>query len=326
MLHRSRSSVDVDVLLRALAISAVVANHSQWSRNLSGGMMVLFMLSGFSFALDGRSAAETRASIAGLAWRVFVASLLLIAFAQLQRGSFRPLELLFVSAWTVDERVARVPVWYVQSLLQILAVLYGQFLVPAISAAFRERPLRSSAVLFGVGLAARALFPSVWDTSATCHHLPHLFLWNFALGWVVYYALASDVGRWKVAAFLAALAAGFIAFDGAASAQFWTIGIASASVLWIERVRLPVVAARAVTLVSQATFAVFLLHREFIYLYPRLPWRPWHGGVARWLVAMVGSVAVWVALTATWRAPKKLREEPRPCEYDVEPRARRRAA
>jgi len=311
------AKLDSDVLLRALAIALLVFNHSHPTGVYPGGMALLLLLSGYSFARFGvreKAAAQTRRSLLHLGLRVGLPALALVVFAQLVEQRFNLLELLFVRNWFTVERIAHFPIWYVQVLLQMLLLVYLAFCIPGVGEAFRRRPLASSLIAAALAFAVRALAPLAWDTTHVADHLPHLYLWLFLLGWAVHFAreFASATQLawlWIPLVAWAGLGAKF-AFHPERTTPVLT-ALGAAWLLTWRTVALPRPAVRAAQIVAQATFVIFLLHREFIMLFRRLPGAGATGTFGRWLFGLLASVAVWLAVTAVWRALGRLRREVR---------------
>lgn len=310
-----RSNLDSDVLLRALAITLLVFNHSHPTGSFPGGMALLLLLSGYSFARFGvreKDAAQTRRSLLHLGVRVALPALALVAYAQLVEQRFNLLELLFVRNWFTVDRIAHFPIWYVQVLLQMLLLIYLAFCIPGVSDAFRRRPLTSSLVAAALAFAVRVFAPLVWDTTHVAHHLPHLYIWLFLLGWSLYFVreLATPVQLrwlWLPLVAWAGFGAKFAFYPERTSPVFAALG--AAFVLTWRTVALPRPAARVAQILAQATFVIFLLHREFIMVFRRLPGAGATGTLGRWLFGLFASVAVWLVITALWRAFTRLRRE-----------------
>lgn len=308
------TSLDTEILLRAIAISGVVFNHAHdyvhdSTLGSGGGMTVLMMLSGFSFArfaLDAGGAGQTASKALHFAWKLFWPSALLVAFYFLLRRQFDLAELLFVSNWFSVSRISIFPVWYIQVIVQMMLGLAVLFSIPWVRGNFRRRPLVSSLWVFFAAIAIRYALPAyVWDTSDLRHQLPHLFLWNFSLGWVIYFCL--DAQKAARAPRLTALALGCLLIGMVVAwppsrSEFWALGLAGVALVLIRRVPLPAMVSRAAVLLGQATFVIFLVHRQvlasFIKLVPGSEYQP----LLLFAVALVASFAVWFGLEAAIRA------------------------
>jgi peptidoglycan/LPS O-acetylase OafA/YrhL len=306
--------LDSENLLRALAIMGVVLLHAHDfvqsdSFATGGGMTVLMMLSGISFArfaLQGASANQVPAKSLRFAWMVFWPSLLLVLFYFVVRNQFSLPELLFVSNWVSLDRVSMFPVWYVQVIVQMMLAFALVFSVPWVRTQLREHPLAFVVVAYlGAVIVRYALPEFVWDTAPLKHKLPHLFLWNFAMGWVIYFCLEQrrmTGSRLAVLLGLACVLLGaYVAWDPRTS-DFWALSLAGAMVILVPHVPLPVVLHRALLLISQATFVIFLVHREvlavLIATFEGSQFRP----LFLFVGAMAGSFLAWMALESAVRA------------------------
>ncbi len=258
-----------DVVLRGLAMFAIVYHHAHLLDagpfGLAGGMTFLMMLSGVNFARfavkDG-TAESVRRAIVDFARDMWVPSVLLVLLSFAAYGKFDLLELLFVRNWRDTRHIAVFYDWYPQVLLQILAVFYLMFSVPAVARGIMRSPARAMLLLFAIGLALRIFAPMVWDTAYLRHRLPHTFLWNFALGGVVYF-LVMDKSAPRPAARAIALAC-IVAGAGTAwdprTFQFWWLVGGGAMLVSVRVVQLPAILSRLAVVVSSATLTIFLMH------------------------------------------------------------------
>jgi len=306
----SEPVIPAEVLLRAISILAVVFNHAHANGDApfgyGGGMTFLMLLSGLNFArfsLQRGSAREVRHGLVSLGLRILVPCLAIVLASFALKREFDWAELLFVSDWFTPLHVSLLITWYPQVLLQILLILYLLFSVEGFARAILTRPLASSVALLVVALLVRATFPMLWDTSPLKHRLPHLFLWNFVLGWVVFFSLrkpqaGSRRGAWLAIACTAVSA--FVGWPADRPQPYWLIA-ATSILVFVPRVRLPgVVVWRAVSIVGQATFAIFLLHPSLLRAYRALS--PWPAPEIAWLFAVTGCVALWLLWTSLTRA------------------------
>src|SRR6187455_617445 len=79
-------------------------------------------------------------------------------------------------------------------MLQLLAAIYVLFCIPAVARGFLRRPLAGMLALFAAGVLLNLFMPLVWDTRYLWYQVPHNYLWNIALGGLVYF-LAFEPNR-----------------------------------------------------------------------------------------------------------------------------------
>lgn len=308
--------IGMEIILRALAISAVVFNHAHVyegaqsvPHRYAGGMTVLLMLSGVSFAryaLTTGSAEKIREAAFNLCKLLALPSIALVIFSFFYMNQFSLTELLLISNWFYGDYIARFPLWYPEIMVQMLPFVALLFSIPPFLKMFQRYPLATSITILAGAVLIRFLLPMWHDTSGLYHRLPHLFLWNFVLGWVVYYVSAGDQPiALKIVVIAAALASGIVGWDPGGM-QGWWLALAVGLMLLLPNVRLPNPLVQPVTLVSQASFAIFLLHAIGLGAYRVI--FPWDVPEIAFLFAMVGCVVFWILLTSFLRAWRETRK------------------
>lgn len=261
-------SVETVVAARALAIILVVSNHVVFGISLHGGLNALLVVSGLAMAQFGFGGTTGRAARAmtrfGL--RLAIPSFLLALIWQVGVGQISLPELGFWSNWLYKTRIALFPIWYAQAIVQMLVVLIPLFLLTDMGARITRRPLVWVGVLYAAACGLALASYAVWDTTYWADKLPHLILWNLMFGWLIWAVRASSVpatqGRWLLTGVLAlsvgVLFLGVDAFGGPVRAIWMPLIVLP--VIWLDRITLPSLLARAILVVSQATLFIFLFH------------------------------------------------------------------
>lgn len=311
-----------DDLLRALSIILVVFHHVYAFRAgynyewLYGGMTLLMMLSGYNFSRFTLASGEPRQivrSITRFIWQIVWPTLLLhvLLFAALRRVEWT--ELLLVSHWFHGEPVYYLFAiyWYVQVIVQILAVLAILYCLPHIKDLMSAHSYVTACLLLFVGMAARIVCPLIWDTRPLHDWLPHLYLWNFVLGWFVHASISKsekmEAPIYKYAALAVTTVCAIIAWPIRPMAMV-LLPIGCLFVCWLPALPFPRWLARPVLLISQSIFTIYLLH---IFIPPLIKYtiRPWFGVDSR-IFDGVLSIAVctglWMVGTAAIRAFRAL--------------------
>ncbi len=303
--------VSADILLRALAIIMVTYNHAHpypdFAPGWGGGMTLLMMLSGYNFAkfgMQGASPSQGRLALARLGYKIFVPSLIAVIFFFVLLRKFNLEELLFYRNWLTIERIAKFPTWYPQVILQMFAGLLVLFSIPGVARWIFRKPLYASLIIFTLAVMVRMVFPKIWDTAPLHHLLPHLFLWNFTLGWVVYFSTTEIANPWGKALSVCCAIVGAAVGWGYHALDFWWLSVGVTLLVLPLNLRMWAPVARVVFMVSQATFAIFLVHRFVYKVYEDMP-LPRNQDL-EWIVGLAGSLVLWIAGSIPWRAYKAI--------------------
>jgi peptidoglycan/LPS O-acetylase OafA/YrhL len=224
------------------------------------------------------------------------------------RRDFEWKELLFISNWFTPGHISFLFVWYPQVLLQILAAFFLVFSLPFIPQDFLRRPLAGSLWFLGLAIAAREIDPLLRSGSGSA--LPHMVAWNFLLGWALFFALRQlkvrDDRSMRALVASGVVASAFWAY-GPFALNVWTLSLAGIALVYVPSVSVPSILARLVLILSQAAYAIYLLHVIFLRIYTVV--LGFHDPNGAWLFAMLGSTLSWIAGTAFLRAYRKIERE-----------------
>ncbi|MEO0061583.1 MAG: hypothetical protein RLZZ08_143 [Pseudomonadota bacterium] len=311
--------MQTDIALRGVAIVLVVLNHASITDSrpihLGGGLNILLLLSGYSFArfiLVRETMAQVRRGIASFAFNLWLPCLavVLASFALKREWSWG--EVLFVSNFYTADHIALMYVWFPQVILQMLAIFWLLSFVPGARQGLARHPLPLA--LGGLAISFALLLVLRGDDRGAdfANRTIEAVGWNFVLGCVAWY-ITHGPSRQGMAARLALLGCtavlGLVAFGwGADWLRAVLLPLALALLLFVPRLRLPAIVAQIVQVLSQATFTVFLAHVLFLRIFDAAGLRGASSGfnLADTLFAaafaLTGSVAVWVLASALRRA------------------------
>ncbi len=288
--------VESGVVLRALAIVAIVATHANLL-TVVGGAHLLLVLAGHGFArfqLAGPTRrARVRHGLSSLA-RVVVPASLWIGAVGLVTGAYAPATALFLNGavgsdtWTVQWQH-----WFLEALIWSSVLGLALIAVPALDRRERREPWRFALGLVLVALLVRFAWVGLEAGPTQRYTVGVVVLW-FALGWAA--ARADSGGRRWVVVGLTAL--GTVGFFG----DPWREGLVVAGVavlVHVPTLRLPRQLARAVSVLAAASLYVYLTHWQ---VYPHLE-------DERPLAATVASFAVGIGL---WWALRRVVGRSRP--------------
>ena len=276
--------VDTTVVLRALAILFVVASHVDLVA-LEGGAHLLLALAGFNFARFQLSAAggpgrRLRHGLSGLA-QLVVPSLMWVGGVALVLGTYDLTTALFVRE-LVDgvEWDDQWQLWFLESLVWITAAALVVTCVPRLHRLERRSPYGFALAVVAVTAVAR--FADVGLRAGPTERYTTLVVaFFFALGWAG--ARADTRRRLLVVSVLAAVLT--VGFFGQAHREAIVLG-GFLAMLWLPRVALPPLLARAAGVLAGASLFIYLTHWQ---VYP-----PLEDAGHQWL-ALVASLAVGVA-------------------------------
>lgn len=298
-----------DIFLRACAITAVVFNHARWDIPFDGGMTFLMMLSGFNFAkfgMNGATVEQGRDSLISLGRKILIPSFFAIVAAFVVTRQFDVTELLFISNWYKRDSIALFPIWYPQVIAQMFLGLWLLFLVPVIGQWIFRQPFVASLGLFSAAVLIRYIDPILWESAKINQGLPHLYLWNFILGMVVFFSLDRLGSTWraKVLATGCALIGASVGWSLDSLDFFW---IVLGTVLFVAplNVTLPSPVAKVIVMIAHNTLAIFLLHIFMFKAYAHIPVP--HDQNFKFVIGLFGSIFIWNIVKAPFSAYRNLR-------------------
>ena len=307
--RRAAKELPPDILLRALAILAVVAHHAGWTV-FAGGTAMLFALAGYNFArFTWRDdAAAFRNAILRVMLRIAAPSVLLAGAYMLWRQEVEPTTLLLVHNWIALEHVSIFPIWFVEVLLQILVVWLCLIHIPNLLSVVREHKFVATLGLLALAVGSSLVARQIWDTSALRHLLPQHFMWLFVIGSVIWFASSAKspyrgVARKAVATVALLIAISLqndiFSFNNELSRLAWLM-IGGTMLIWLGPIDVPRRIALPFIIVSQASFYIYILHPVFGYL-PRYVLE-WDSGAFYFIFSLIGSLATYLACLALIRA------------------------
>ena len=287
--------VEMNVVLRALAIVSIVGTHANLFV-LLGGAHLLLAVAGFNvarFQLTAASRAERARSLLRTAVRFAVPSMLVIAVVSLWTEGLGWRQALLVNgltSWGWSEPGWHY--WFVEAVVALVLAVAALAAVPTFDRLERGHPFWLPFALVVAGLLTRYGIVGIPGDNA---HRAHVLFWLFALGWA-----AARATRWQHRALLSVVAAvslpGFFEEGGLSRDAYVAAGLLV--LVWLPAVRLPGVVARPVGVLAGASLWIYLLHWQ---VYPHLEAsQPW---LATGLSLAVGVAAWWTVGRAgtAWR-------------------------
>jgi hypothetical protein len=261
---RGWQSVETGVLLRALAIVAIVGTHGNLL-DLTGGAHLLLVLMGFNlgrFALGSPHRRERVRALVRSVARVAVPSVLWISGVTLLTGQYPWATALLVNS-LVGPRSWAEPAWhfwFIEAFVLCALGLAVLAAVPAVHRLDRRHPFWFPVVLALVGLLTR--YEVVVLRGGDVIHRAEVVWWLVALGWATARA-TSTTHRAVVSALLVLTVPGFFT-DPARDA---VVLLGALALVWVRRTWLPTALVPLLSALAAASLWIYLTHWQ---VYPHL--------------------------------------------------------
>lgn len=261
--------VETPVLIRAIAIAGVVATHFHLI-GFVGTTSALFFVAGHSFGRFQATVSAERDSVAPILkvmGQIALPTLLYTFLTQAVFHELTPATWFFASNFIGTDVAGGFSFWFIEVLLQNLAILAALFALPGMRRLVRERPFETAVAFTMLAYLVHAGVGTVWHTGALDHRVPHEKIWLMGLGWGV----AASV-TWRQRALVVALAVILLGLELVVGGETNPLMFATVPViLAFRRVRLPYPLNVGVTMVAAASLFIYLTHFQFLSLVHKLP-------------------------------------------------------
>jgi acyl-CoA synthetase (AMP-forming)/AMP-acid ligase II len=271
--------IDTEIVLRAIAILAIIVNHAS-SYPTGGGSEVLMLLVGYSiarFQSDRFMAGAGLQVVRDLFVRVMLPYFAILALYSLLRKPV-PLEhFLLLGNMQGPAGGFLEPFWFMDVLFQTYVVIALLFALPAVRALARGDPFRLGLWLIAVGFLLKFGI-LLWLHPVPMHlnRTPDATFLLVAFGWACWFArslrerltvsLLALLLAFLTAGLVPALAVwpGFQPVVGTLRAAWILAGIGL--LVWVQRISVPVVLHAVATQISGSGYYIYLSHGIVVYL------------------------------------------------------------
>lgn len=250
--------MDSTVVLRALAIVAIVGTHTQIFRIL-GGAHILLGVAGYNFARFAATAPTIRQTwrrVGGTVARIAVPTAIWTAIVAIVGGTYSAANVVLLnwvfgsSTWSSTWRL-----WFIEALVWVLLAFTALLSVPTVRRAYGRWPFQVAAAVAALGATARL---DVFDlTSPPGRGTAPAVLWLVAIGWAAQVA-ASRRQRWLLSLIVVATLPGFM--DNPVREA--TIAAGLLLVVWVRTLPVPRLVVPAICVLASASLYIYLTHFE----------------------------------------------------------------
>ena len=256
--------IETNILLRALAISGVVANHSGF-HFIEGGAKLLLLIASLNFArFQGNSLIQGHLkTILPLLKNILVPYYVVVIGYQLWKRKLNLGSLLLFSNFQDIQTQTTQNiffVWFVANLVQCILILTLAFSFPGVRKFASVSPWRFGIVSLGIGIATHIIGPYVWVTTYLSDQVPHMLFWLFSLGWCIHFAKTrtEKIVTTVIMSIVTPL------FFGINSLENWWILIGGILLLWQSYIPIPKLIKFPIQMISAATYYIYLTAMIFI--------------------------------------------------------------
>ncbi len=302
------SQIEPSVLLRALAITSVVVNHTGALESyfpIDGAAFLLLIPAGYSF---GRfqlqrviESGRARLALTTLP-RIIVPTVLILLLQQLRHGELELSPLLLFNNFVATPDVFNY--WFIEVFVQIHLLLALALAFARVRSLLREHAYTASVLAVLASALASAIIPRFWNTDHLGNLLPHFALWYFLLGFCALFA-KQRWQRWLNTALIVGLA---MALMPGTSRSVWIIG-GGLFLNWAPALNLPVPVARVISTLASASLYIYISHFQLLAPFGRA--FPALGFVGQALAALLFGVVFWYGFERAWQTGRSLLSQKR---------------
>ncbi|HEX6248693.1 MAG TPA: AMP-binding protein [Nocardioidaceae bacterium] len=282
---RRGRSIEMNVLLRALAIVAIVGSHANLFA-IVGGAHVLLGVAGFNFGrfhLNESPRVERIRHMVGSIARVVVPSVLVIGLFSTWTAGLGWTQALLLNG-VLGSRDWTEPAWhywFIEALVYTLVALTVVMALPVVDRAERRWPFWLPMMLAGLGLLTR--YDVVEVMGGDVIHRANVVFWIFALGW----ASVKATETWQRVLVSVALVVTLPGFFEDAPVRDALVLVGMLALVWLRSVRVPSWSARGIGVLASASLYIYLVHWQ-VY-----PWLEYRIPVLATVLSLLAGVALW---------------------------------
>lgn len=298
----SRRTIETEIIIRALAVIAVVIAHSS-DLVVGGGADVLLMLVGYNLSRyqKPRLSAGNGFKLVQSFFNRIIAPyyILLVSYLAAKRELDVPSLLLFSNFYGRFQSLIE-PFWFLEAMLQCLIIICTISLIRPIRNLVAKDPWKYGVMLLSGALLLKVSSFAIFHHEHLANRTPDSVLYLIAIGWCANEATNQNRRIILTSAMLALALVAYVGIPDAwpayrdparISHAVWMIASAI-GLLWIRRVSIPRIAHACISSVAGASFYIYLTHVIPLYLFY------WYFGIQN--VAFSVAAAVSVGILVWW--------------------------
>lgn len=300
----SLRTIETEVVIRMLAILAVVVNHAS-AFVVGGGAEVLMILAGYNLGRyqKTRLAQGKGFSVAlAFAQRILLPYYAILVAYLIAKRLFDVPSLLLVSNFSGRFGSLIEPFWFIEAIFQAFVIVALLSLLKPVRRAIAADPWRFGLVCLAAAFSLKCLATNLFDHAHLENRTPDATLYLIALGWCFNEANTQSRRLILTAAMAALVVLQVVGIPGffeayppptSYSHAAW-LALCAAGLLWVRRLLLPNLIHRIVGDIAAASFYIYLTHVVVLWL---IYWRLGFQDLFTNLAASValGLAAWWVA-------------------------------
>lgn len=268
--------IESEVVIRAAAILAVVANHAS-SYVVGGGAHVLLMLSGYNFSRYQKARLTEGRGVdvlSGFFKRIIVPYYAILGLYLAVKGDLNIPSLLLVSNFQGRFGSFLEPYWFLEALLQCTLIFVGLFALPSIRRMAAKSPWAFGLALLAGALSVRIIAYVIFQHRDLEERTPDAIFYMLAFGWCLHQATTPSrrilLSLIAVAIFALQLIGpeniwGRFDYPSNVTHAAWFL-TSAILIMWAPRLVIPNLVHGVVGMIAAASFYIYLTHGVPVHL------------------------------------------------------------
>ena len=269
------ATIETDVLLRVVAIVAIVLNHTSQDfipeKYIQGGSLLLLTLAGFNFArFQGyRLNGNLFEAITPMLKTLIIPYLIISLGYQIwhHKIDFSVLLLFnnFIYPTANHVSVWPFPYWFICLLVQIIIFFSSLFSIKHLRHLANSSSWLFGTILLIVSVCISMLSLNLWYPNEQYYpRLPHVLFWLFILGWCLHFAKSRFEKLITTGILLIIISMMILFMSGVNVEKVWIL-LGGIMLLWVPFIPMQLVATSIIRTIGAATFYIYMTNFVLIF-------------------------------------------------------------